>query len=197
MYPKSFKRLIDHFSSLPGVGPKMAERLVLFLFKRDQDELADFARSLDDFKSSLRSCRVCGNISEDELCHVCQDSGRDRLRICVVEDALDVIAIERTKRYDGLYHVLGGVLDPSKTAGKDNLRIRELESRAASEGIEEIILATNPTTEGDATALYLARMLKDSGIRVTRLARGLSTGSDIEYADELTLSSAVMNRKEV
>jgi len=197
MYPKSFKKLIDHFAALPGIGPKMAERLVLYLFKEDQQKLADFAKSMDDFKGNLKNCSVCGNISEDDLCYICKDMNRERKTICVVEDALDVIAIERTKKYNGLYHVLGGVLDPIKTASQGTLRINELESRIDKEGIEEAILATNPTTEGDATALYVTRLLKPKGVRITRLARGLSTGSDIEYADELTLSSAVMNRKEV
>lgn len=197
MYPKSFKKLIDHFASLPGIGPKMAERLVLYLFKEDQGKLADFARSMDDFKGNLKNCSVCGNISEDDLCYICKDMNRERKIVCVVEDALDVIAIERTKKYNGLYHVLGGVLDPVKVGSQGKLRISELESRIEKEGIEEAILATNPTTEGDATALYVTRLLKPKGVRITRLARGLSTGSDIEYADELTLSSAVMNRKEI
>lgn len=194
MYPKSFKKLIDYFAALPGIGPKMAERLVLYLFKEDQEKLAGFAESLSDFKLSLKTCKTCGNISEDDLCHICKDQKRERKIVCVVEDALDVIAIERTKKYNGLYHVLGGVLDPVKT-NQNNLRISDLEKRIEKEGIEEFILATNPTTEGDATALYIARLLKPKEVKVTRLARGLSTGSDIEYADELTLSSAIMNRK--
>jgi recombination protein RecR len=197
MYPKSFKKLIDNFSALPSIGPKMAERLVLFLFKEDSQKLSDFAKSLEDFKKNLRHCKKCWNISEEEFCTICKDSSRDQKSICVVEDALDVFAIERTKKYDGLYHVLGGVLNPTKTVGSDNLHFKDLEKRITAEKITEVILATNPTTEGDATALYLMRILKPLEIKVTRFARGLSTGADIEHADELTLSSAILNRKEL
>jgi recombination protein RecR len=194
MYPKSFKKLIDHFSSLPSVGPKMAERLVLYLFKQDKNKLADFAETLGNLKANLRYCRECFNISEGELCEVCSNHSRNKKVICVVEEPLDVIAIERTKKYNGLYHVLGGVLSPGQ-AGKDKLKFSELEKKVKNDQIEEVILATNPTTEGDATALYISRMLKPLEIKITRLARGLSTGADLEYADELTLSSAILNRK--
>ena len=195
MYPKSFKKLIDNFAALPAIGPKMAERLVLFLFKQDSQKLADFARSLEDFKKNLRHCKKCFNISEEEFCTVCRDTNRDQKIICVVEDTLDIFAIEKTKKYNGIYHVLGGVLNPLKSIESDNLRFRELERRILEEKTEEVILATNPTTEGDATALYIMRLLKPVGIKVTRFARGLSTGADIEHADELTLSSAILNRK--
>lgn len=197
MYPKSFKKLIDNFATLPSIGPKMAERLVLFLFKEDTQKLSDFAKSLEDFKKNLRHCKKCWNISEEEFCIICRDSLRNQKIICVVEDALDVFAIERTKKYDGLYHVLGGVLNPTKTVGSDNLHFKDLEKRISTEKITEVILAMNPTTEGDATALYLMRILKPLEIKVTRFARGLSTGADIEHADELTLSSAILNRKEL
>ena len=196
MYPKSFKKLIDNFSALPSIGPKMAERLVLFLFKQDNQKLADFAKSLEDFKKNLRHCKKCWNISEDELCAICTDSSRDQTTICVVEDTLDVFAIEKTKKYNGVYHVLGGVLSPQKTVGTENLHFKDLDNRLEKEGTKEVILAMNPTTEGDATALYISRSLKDKGIKITRLARGLATGADIEHADELTLSSAILNRKE-
>ena len=196
MYPKSFKKLIDHFSSLPSIGPKLAERLVLYLFKQDKEKLADFSESLLGIKNNLRHCQKCGNISEKEMCEICLDQNRDQKTICVVEDALDVIAIERARKYSGLYHVLGGVLEPLKNgSGSSNLKIAELEKRVRKEKPEEVILAMNPTTEGDATALYVARILKNYEVKVTRLARGLSTGSDIEYADELTLGSAILNRK--
>ncbi len=195
MYPRSFKKLIDHFSSLPSIGPKLAERLVLFLFKKDRESLLDFARSLEDLKTNLRYCRRCFNISEDDYCSFCLDKKRQQKIICVVEEPLDIIAIERTKKYSGLYHVLGGVLDPIKNGNQDDLKLKELEKRVREEKIEEVILATNPTTEGDATALYVQRMIKGYEIKITRLARGLSNGGDIEYADELTLSSAILNRK--
>lgn len=195
MYPKSFKKLIDHFASLPSVGPKMAERLVLYLFRQNPQILADFGESLSSLKKSLRYCRECGNISEEELCYICRDSSRDQKTICVVEEPLDIIAIERTKKYQGLYHVLGGTLGTAQKAEKENLKIAELEKRARDGKIEEVILAMNPTTEGDATSLYIARSLNPLGIKITKLARGLSTGGDIEYADEITLSSAILNRK--
>lgn len=193
MYPKTFKKLIDHFASLPSVGPKMAERLVIYLFKQNAEKLKDFAKTLDELKANLKYCRQCFNISEGEICSICADKSRDASLICVVEEPLDIFAIEKTKKFNGLYHVLGGVIEP--VANNDKLKIGELEQRVLDNNISEIILAMNPTTEGDATALYVARALKESGIPVTRLARGLSTGGDIEYADELTLGSAILNRK--
>ncbi len=193
MYPKTFKKLIDHFASLPSVGPKMAERLVIYLFKQNAEKLKDFAKTLDELKTNLKYCRQCFNISEGEICSICADKSRDANLICVVEEPLDIFAIEKTKKFNGLYHVLGGVIEP--VANNDKLKIGELEQRVRENNISEIILAMNPTTEGDATALYVARALKESGVPVTRLARGLSTGGDIEYADELTLGSAILNRK--
>ncbi len=195
MYPKSFKKLIDYFSSLPSVGPKMAERLVLYLFRQDKEMLADFGRSITELKINLRYCGECGNISEDELCEICRDLSRDQKTICVVEEPLDIIAIEKTKKYHGIYHVLGGTLNTVKNADSSQLKIKELEKRVSKKNISEVILATNPTTEGDATALYLAKTLKPLNVKTTRLGRGLSTGGDIEYADEITLSSAIINRR--
>lgn len=196
MYPKSFKKLIDHFSSLPSVGPKMAERLVLYLFKQDEIKLKDFSESLQNLKTSLRYCQKCGNISEDNLCYICQNNKREAEIICVVEDPLDIIAIEKTRKFNGFYHVLGGLLSPVQSEEqKKKLRFSELEKRVKNEGIKEVILATNPTTEGDATALYARRLLGPLEVKITRLARGLSTGGDIEHADELTLGSAIDNRK--
>lgn len=194
MYPKSFKKLIDHFSSLPSVGPKMAERLVLFLFKQDAEKLKDFSESLADLKN-LQTCQKCFNIAEGTLCEICKNTRRDQKTICVVEDPLDIISIEKTGTYKGLYHVLGGVV--LFTSEKNDLKINELLERIKPEKIEEIILAVNPTTEGDATALYLKSKLKEFGIKITRLARGLATGGDIEYADEITLSAALVNRREL
>lgn len=194
MYPKSFKRLIDHFASLPSVGPKMAERLVLYLFKQNTEKLEDFAESLSNLKKNLRYCKRCANISEGDLCSICRDENRDQKTICVVEDPLDIIAIEKTKRYTGSYHVLGGLLSPGDK-NQEHIRFNELLTRIKNENTEEVIIATNPTTEGDATALYIQRLLKESAIKVTRLARGLSTGADLEHADEITLGSAITNRK--
>jgi len=190
-YPKPFKKLIENFSALPSVGPKMAERLVLYLFKQDKAKLQEFSENLLAIQN-LRICQKCFNISEDNLCEICKDVHRDQKTICVVEEPLDIISFERTGAYKGLYHVLGGVLSGGSS---ENLKIRELVNRLKSEDAEEVILATNPTTEGDATALYLKKEIGNLEIKITRLARGLSTGSDIEYADEITLSSALNNRR--
>lgn len=190
-YPRPFKKLIENFSSLPSVGPKMAERLVLYLFKQDKAKLQEFSENLLAIQD-LKICQKCFNISEGDLCEICKDAHRDQKTICVVEEPLDIISFERTGAYRGLYHVLGGVLSGGSS---ENLKIRELVNRLKKEKIEELILATNPTTEGDATALYLKKEIGNLEIKITRLARGLSTGSDIEYADEITLSSALNNRR--
>jgi recombination protein RecR len=195
MYPKKFKKLIDNFASLPSVGPKMAERLVLFLFKQDKEKLKDFSENLAEIKN-LKSCQKCFNIAEDDLCEICKNMQRDQKIVCVVEEPLDIISIEKTGSFRGLYHVLGGVIF-SGTGEATELKIAELLGRIRNESIQEIILATNPTTEGDATALYLKKQLQPLEVKITRLARGLSTGSDIEYADEVTLSSALTNRREM
>ncbi len=195
-YPKIFQSLIAQFSSLPSVGPKMAERLVLYLFKQDEEKLQAFAESLEGLHR-LKSCTRCFHIAEGDLCSICADQKRDQTTVCVVEEPLDVIAIERTGSFNGLYHVLGGVLESGKNDNSQNLRIQELLHRAKHDTLQEVILATNPTTEGDLTALYLKKKLEPLKIRVTRIARGLSTGGDIEYADELTLSSALTNRKDL
>lgn len=195
MYPKAFQKLIKNLASLPSVGPKMAERLVLFLFKQDAEKIKDFAENLLEIKN-MRVCKQCFNIAESELCEYCKDSKRDQNSICVVEEPLDIISLERTKAYQGLYHVLGGVLQVGDNSGTD-LKITELLHRIKKEKITEVILATNPTTEGDATALYLKHKLEPLNIKVTRLGRGLSTGADLEYADEITLSEALTNRKEL
>lgn len=198
MYPKPFEKLIKHFTSLPSVGPKMAERLVLYLFKQDQEKLEDFAQSLEDIHT-LNICKRCFHIAEDTLCGICLDPRRDQHTICVVEEPLDVIAIERTRSFNGLYHVLGGVMEPVKKGSQgETLRIPELLKRVEEEKITEIILATNPTTEGDLTALYLKKKLSDfPDLKITRIARGMASGGDIEYADEVTLTSAINHRQEL
>jgi recombination protein RecR len=194
-YPKVFQSLISHFSSLPSVGPKMAERLVLFLFKQDQEKIENFAESLEALKH-LKTCARCFHIAENELCDICSDARRFTDTLCVVEEPLDVIAIERTGIYQGLYHVLGGLMDGGQNES-NNLRISELVQRVKNENIKEVILATNPTTEGDLTALYLKKKLEPFKIKITRIGRGMATGGDIEYADELTLTSSLTNRKEL
>jgi len=193
-YPKPFKKLIENFSSLPSVGPKMAERLVLYLFKQNQEKLKEFSDNLLAIQN-LQTCQKCFNVAEGELCEICKDHNRDTKTICVVEEPLDIISIERTGAFKGLYHVLGGVIFGNTS--KD-IKIKELVSRVKNEGISEVILATNPTTEGDATALYLKKELASfPDLKITRLARGLATGGDIEYADEITLNSALTNRREM
>ncbi len=190
-YPKAFESLIAHFSRLPSIGPKMAERLVLYLFKQDEEKLRAFAESLEALKH-LSSCQQCFYISESTLCGFCSDHSRDQTTICVVEEPLDVIAIERTGAYHGLYHVLGGVLDSGQE--DQTLRVAELKNRLVDSSVEEVIIATNPTTEGDMTAYFLKTKLASLPLKVTRIARGMATGGDIEYADELTLSSSLENR---
>jgi len=195
MFPKPFRKLIEDFSRLPSVGPRLAERLVLFLFKSDQQFLNDFSEDLKNLKTSISYCKQCFNLSENGLCSICADSGRDRSIICVVEDPLDVIPIEKTRKMGGLYHVLGGNISDEKSTG--SLKINELIARAKNNEVNEVIIATNPTAEGEATALYLARNLRDLDVKVTRIARGLPTGADIEYADELTISGALEGRKQI
>lgn len=194
MFPKAFKKLIENFSALPSVGPKMAERLVLHLFKQDKEKLQDFSENLLSIQK-LGFCRRCFNIAESDLCEICQDAKRNQKIICVVEEPLDIISIEKTRAFTGLYHVLGGVISLSREVVP--LKINELVKRITEEGIAEVIIATNPTTEGDTTALYLKNQIKALPVKITRLGRGLSTGGDIEYADEITLSSALSNRKEI
>ena len=194
MFPKSFQRLIDHFASLPSIGPRLAERLVLHLFKQEQEKLDDFSEILKNLKRNILYCKQCFNISENGLCAICTDKKRDQKTVCVVEEPLDIIAIEKTRRMRGLYHVLGGTINAP--ADKNNpLKIRELLARLKNSGAEEVIIATNPTTEGEATALYIARLIRPLDIKTTRLARGLPTGGDIEYADEATLRGAIEGRK--
>jgi len=192
MYPKIFQKLIDNFSSLPSVGPKMAERLVLFLFKQNKEKIKEFSENLLKLKN-LQHCHKCFNISENDLCEICNNPQREQSAICIVEDPLDIISIEKTGIYRGLYHVLGGSVEPNEE--KNDLKIPELLERIKNEKPQEIIIATNPTTEGDLTTLYLKRKLQDFKIKISRLGRGLSTGGDIEHADEITLTSALTNRE--
>ncbi len=195
-YPKAFQNLIAQFASLPSIGPKMAERLVLYLFKQDDEKLMAFAESLENLKH-LKTCERCFYITENHLCVFCNDEERATNVLCIVEEPLDVIAIERTGSFGGRYHVLGGVLEGSGDSKEKELHISELMTRIANEHITEVILALNPTTEGDLTALFLKTKLKNLPVKVTQIARGMATGGDIEYVDELTLSSSIENRKEL
>lgn len=189
------ERLIDAFSRLPGIGPKTAARLTYFLL-RAPDELAqELADALRDLKARVRYCQRCFNVAEGELCAICADESRDAHTICVVEEPLDVVALERSGAYRGLYHVLHGVINPLENVGPDDLRIRELVERVQREHVKEVILATNPNMEGEATAMYIARLLVPLGVRVTRLAHGLPVGGDLEYADQHTLARALEGRR--
>ena len=196
--PEPVTRLIDEFSRLPGIGPKTASRLTFFLLRASGDQATALADALRDLKARTRFCDICFNITEDDPCTVCSDEGRDRSIICVVEEPLDVIAIERTRDYQGLYHVLHGTIAPVEGIGPDELRIAELLLRLdALPPVREVIIATNPNMEGEATAMYIARQFGGRDIRVTRLARGLPVGGDLEYADEVTLSRALIGRQAV
>ncbi len=188
---------IDELSKLPGVGKKTALRLALHLLKTDKDSVDRLIKSLDELKSKLRLCSRCFNLSEDELCQVCKSQKRETSVVCVVEEASDVIAIERTNEYRGLYHVIGGVLSPLMGIGPDSLKIKELMQRFTNENINEVLLALNPDTEGETTTLYLAKLIKPLGIKVTRIARGLPIGGDLEFADDATIGRALNSRTEV
>ncbi|NOY79016.1 MAG: recombination protein RecR [Calditrichaeota bacterium] len=190
---ESLETLISEFSKLPGIGRKSAQRLAFYLLKQSREEVAALAQALIDVKDKTRLCSVCFNITEIDPCPICRDVSRDHATICVVEEANDILAIEKTGMYRGVYHVLGGVLSPLDGIGPENLRIKELLSRLTEE-VQEIILATNPDVEGEATALYLQKLIKPLGKKVTRLARGIPAGSDLEFIDELTLSRALEGR---
>lgn len=188
---------IEELSKLPGIGKKTAQRLALHILKSDNDSVANLVKAIEELKTRLRFCTRCFNLSEDETCDICKNEKRDRNIICVVEEASDVIAIEKTHEFNGLYHVLGGVLSPLNGIGADSLKIKELLKRFESEDIKEVILAINPDTEGETTSLYLARLIKPLGIKVSRIARGLPIGGDLEFADEATIGRAVLGRIEL
>jgi recombination protein RecR len=185
---------IEELSKLPSIGKKTAQRLALHILKSDNETVDQLIKSLQELKTKLRICSRCFNISVEELCDICQSRKRDSSIICLVEEASDVIAIERTHEFSGLYHVLGGVLSPLSGVSPESLKIKELIKRFESEEIKEIILALNPDTEGETTSLYLAKLIKPLGIKVTRIARGLPIGGDLEFADEATISRAVQSR---
>lgn len=188
---------IDELSKLPGIGKKTAQRLALFILKSNGDSVERLLKSIQELKSKLTLCKKCFNLSEDELCTICQSAKRDKTIICVVEEASDVLAIEKTNEYNGLYHVIGGVLSPLSGIGPDNLKIKQLMQRFNSEDIKEVLLALNPDTEGETTTLYLAKLIKPLGIKITRIARGLPIGGDLEFADEATIGRALTGRIEL
>jgi recombination protein RecR len=195
--PEPVTRLIEEFSRLPGIGPKTASRLTFFLLRSPAEQAVSLAEALRQLRERIIFCSTCFNITEESPCPICRDEERNRSIICVVEEPLDVLAIERTREYRGLYHVLHGAISPVDGIGPEDLRIRELINRLRGEPVEEVILATNPSLEGEATAMYLHRQLVPLGVRVTHLARGLPVGGDLEYADEITLARALEGRREM
>jgi recombination protein RecR len=198
MYEGPVQDLIDELGRLPGVGPKSAQRIAFHLLGADPADVSRLQQALQRVKEGVVFCDICGNVSEEQRCRICRDARRDPSSVCVVEEPKDVLAIERTREFKGRYHVLGGALDPLSGIGPDQLRVRELLARISEAEITEVILATDPNTEGEATATYLVRMLRDfPGLTVTRLASGLPMGGDLEFADELTLGRALSGRRTV
>ncbi|WP_197321815.1 recombination mediator RecR [Saccharomonospora sp. NB11] len=196
MYEGVVQDLIDELGRLPGIGPKSAQRIAFHLLASDPADIARLQEVLGKVREGVRFCEVCGNVSENQRCRICSDVRRDTSVICVVEEPKDVLAVERTREFRGRYHVLGGALDPLSGVGPDQLRIKELLARIGADEVSEVIIATDPNTEGEATATYLVRMLKDfPGLTVTRLASGLPMGGDLEFADELTLGRALSGRR--
>ena len=195
MYEGAIQDLIDELGRLPGIGPKSAQRIAFHIIQSERVDISRLADVLRTVKEKVKFCTECGNISEEELCRICRDPRRDPTSICVVEESKDVIAIEKTREFRGKYHVLGGAISPIDGIGPENLRIRELMVRLAATEIQEIIIATDPNLEGEATATYLSRMLKPLGMKVSRLASGLPVGGDLEYADEVTLGRAFEGRR--
>ncbi|MFR9672911.1 recombination mediator RecR [Streptomyces sp. TR06-5] len=195
MYEGVVQDLIDELGRLPGVGPKSAQRIAFHILQAEPTDVRRLAAALTEVKARVRFCEVCGNVAQEEQCRVCQDPRRDPAVICVVEEPKDVVAIERTREFRGRYHVLGGSISPIEGVGPDDLRIRELMSRLADGSVKELILATDPNLEGEATATYLARLVSAMGLKVTRLASGLPVGGDLEYADEVTLGRAFEGRR--
>ena len=191
------ERLVDKFESLPGIGHKSAQRIAYHVLNMNKEDAIAFSKAITDAHESIHYCSVCCNLTDSDLCPVCRSDNRDKSIICVVEDPRDVFALERTNEFNATYHVLHGAISPLGGVGPDQLRIKELLKRVQSADVQEVIMATNPTVEGEATAMYISRLLKPLGIRVTRLAYGIPVGGDLEYADEVTLSRAIEGRQEL
>ncbi|EPZ53226.1 recombination mediator RecR [Alicyclobacillus acidoterrestris] len=194
-YPEPVSRMIEQFMKLPGIGPKTAARLAFHVMGMDQKDVDEFAKALKDIKTKLTECAICCNITETSPCSICADPRRDKLVICVVGEPRDVVAMERTHEYNGTYHVLHGAISPMEGIGPQDIRIKELVTRIGQEDIDEVILATNPNVEGEATAMYISRLLKPFSLKITRIAHGLPVGGDLEYADEVTLAKALEGRR--
>lgn len=197
MYEGAVQELIDELGRLPGIGPKSAQRIAFYILEAEPADMKQLVQAITNVKERVKFCSICGNVSEQETCNICRDPRRDPTAICVVEESKDVMAVERTRSFRGRYHVLGGAINPIGGVGPDQLRMRELLTRLADGQVQEIIIATDPNLEGEATATYVGRLLKDFGIKVTRLASGLPVGGDLEYADEVTLGRAFEGRRQV
>ena len=197
VYTQPVQTLIDELGRLPGIGPKSAQRIAFHLLKIPADDVARLVTAIADAKARVRFCSRCFNVAEDELCPICADDRRDTTLLCVVEESRDIVAIEKTGEFRGRYHVLLGAMSPLEGIGPEQLKMRELFARIEPEGVQEVILCTNPNTEGEVTAMYIARMMQPLGIKVTRIASGLPVGGDLEYADELTLGRALEGRREL
>ena len=196
-YPEPIAKLIDSFSRLPGIGPKTAGRLAFYTLRMKEEDVLEFAKALISVKRNLHYCSVCFNITDTDPCQVCLDKTRDASVLCVVQEPRDVVAMERTKEFNGYYHVLHGAISPMEGIGPDEIRVAELLKRLGDDQVQEMILATNPNIEGEATAMYISRLVRNFGLKVTRIAHGLPVGGDLEYADEVTLSKALEGRREI
>ncbi len=197
IYPKEIAALIEQFQKFPSVGPKSAQRMAFFTLKMSEGDVEKFANAIIDAKRNTRTCEVCFNLSASSPCEICSSTGRDKSTICVVSDSKDLIAIEKTNEYKGLYHVLQGLISPMDGIGADDIRIKELLQRLTNEEVKEVIIALSPSVEGEATSLYLTKLIKPFGIKVSRIAFGLPVGADLEYADEITIAKAIEGRREI
>lgn len=196
-YALPIGNLIDQLSKLPGIGRKTAQRLAFFILEMDNIDAEKLSNAILDAKKTIGFCSVCANLTDSDPCYICRDEKRDRSIICVVEGAKDIIAMERSRDFKGLYHVLHGVISPMDNMGPNDIKIKELLNRLGTDEVEEVIVATNPTVEGEATALYLSKLIKPLGVKVTRIAHGIPVGGDLEFFDEITLSKAMENRREI
>lgn len=197
IYPKAVAALIEQFQKFPSVGPKSAQRMAFYLLRMPLSEVQNIARSMIEAKENTRTCEVCFNLSSTSPCEICSSSSRDKSTICVVAETKDLIAVEKTNEYRGLYHVLQGLISPMDGIGADDIRIKELLTRLTDENVKEVILALSPSVEGEATSLYLSKLIKPFGIKISRIAFGLPVGSDLEYADEITIAKALEGRREI
>ena len=197
IYPKSIASLIEHFQKFPSVGPKSAQRMAFYLLRMPMSEVQKFAQSIVEAKENTHTCEVCFNLSSTSPCEICTSPKRDRSTICVVAETKDLIAVEKTNEYKGLYHVLQGLISPMDGIGADDIRIKELLNRLTNEEVKEVILALSPSVEGEATSLYLSKLIKPFGIKISRIAFGLPVGADLEYADEITIARAIEGRREI